>query len=211
METAEKEERGSCSVRLLTLISMLLLLGLLMFAPGYVTAEDLQSRYTNATCIIAPGRVIFDRCRVGGFGCNKCYQDCWRAYSAISAVPGVSIYLYRGAFFSEGSADNFANQNVGRAIGPCYYTNGGRSIRYSLPDPYGFVIAGIVFFGLALILMIWGIILSCKISPLAIAMRASCRRGLERCLTGMLRVCSCRRQGYTDIDRPESNVGLDVL
>lgn len=210
-EAVNREDCKNWHVAVLTLWSSLLLVAVLMFAPGYVSAASMHRDYTNATCIIVNGSVQFSQCPVGGWSCHDCYQDCWKAFSAVSAVPGVSIYYFVGTFLNQATANATANRDVGKAFGVCYYTNGGRTVRYSLPDPEGYLIAAAIFLGFCILVIIWWLILFCRDHNCMIATRQSLGNKISSCLQCCKSKC-CRRRGYSSFDASTtSNRDIDVL
>jgi hypothetical protein len=148
---------------------------------------------------------------MGGWSCGTCYQDCWRSFSAISAVPGVSVYTYVGTFFNQDSALANANKDSGTVLGPCYYTNGGKSLRSSLLDPQGFLIAGVILLGFAGLTFAFWVAAICRNNAGVAAKRKALFQGgaglLESCLTRC-----CRRRSYSAIgSQSPARHHLDVL
>lgn len=186
-----------------------LLVSLLTFAPGYVGALSMRDSYINATCFRVNGTVRFDKCLMSGWNCGDCYQDCWRAFSAISAVPGVPVYKYIGTFFNEKSAISNANKDVGAIIEPCYYTDGGNSLRFSLLDPLGFLITAIVFLGaFVLTFAIWMVNI-CRDHKGIASERKLVLQGMRNFLS---KLKCCRKRGYSAIESKTTlEYNIDVL
>lgn len=115
---------------------------------GFAWNHKYNSRFTQGTCVLAPGKVFDEQCQISRPGCWWCWHKvpCWVAVEGVR-VQGLApvSYIYVGTFADKVDAQNAINYTDGTPYGTCYYTEGGNYFVMQLKDERSLLIAGCVF------------------------------------------------------------------
>lgn len=172
---------------------LMVIVGMLLLLCVVLPMAIANPTYQEGSCYRARGIAILKQCSVQD--CTYCSQDCWMTYEGISAVPNVTVYLFRGTYDNYDTVNRIVTGSIGMYLGKCWYRDGGADVMWYLYNIKAGLIVGTSIIGIGLLIISLLLFMACYQLKFYAGLCSSITRSLAR-----LRYKLCGRSGYVNVD-----------